>query len=166
MCQDSSGCQFLSREAISWVPEGPIRHSGWGKGLSGNGRKKSFKGAFQIISGVQPLLCLISSKWIMATRINLSSGRKTNYKRLHIGCLSLSLSFSPLLRWKEKTKRRGKKYWQNQRVKLGHGCESEEGSSYPDWVLVMQTGGGGGGFALISAASHTQFHKVGCRWSG
>lgn len=65
---------------------------------------KIFKGAFQIISDVQLLLCLISCKWITATRINLSSGRKTNYKRLHIGFL---------LRWKEKRRQReeGGKKW-------------------------------------------------------
>ena len=59
--------------------------------------RASFKGAFQIISGIQLLLCLTSCKWITAVRINISSGRKTNYKRLHIVFL---------LTWGEKTNRR------------------------------------------------------------
>lgn len=72
-----------------------------GKGTFPNLKEKSFKGAFQIISGIQLLLCLISCKWITATRINLSSGRKTNYKRLHTGFL---------LRWRGgSTKRRRRK---------------------------------------------------------
>lgn len=75
---------------------GPQQEFRLGKGPLAN-LKESFKGAFQIISGIQLLLCLTSCKWITAARINLSLGRKTNYKRLHIGFL---------LTWGEKTKRR------------------------------------------------------------
>lgn len=78
----------------------PPRELRMGRETFPNLKEKGFKGAFQIILGIPGLLCLISCEWITATRINLSLGRKTNYKRFHTGFL---------LRWRGgKTKKRRK----------------------------------------------------------
>lgn len=93
-----------------------LRNWGWGEGTFPHLKEKSFKGVFQIISGIQLLLCLISWEWIMATRINLSSGRKTNYKRLHTGIL---------LRW------RGGKTKEEERNNVGRTMLAETGPLCP-----------------------------------